>query len=134
MRQWKLTVQARGEAAGAHRPGSKAASYGCPLRLGTVTAGAVLTQKTNFKDKKRPRQRPNPANRPEPGAHRGVLWGAISDREWHGDKRKKAKRMGSARWPRVYRLRQAWRSFPALWGSPALPFLMNVNEDGGDFR
>lgn len=34
----------------------------------------------------------------------------------------------------VYRLRQAWRGFPALWGEPSATVLMNVNEDGGDFR
>lgn len=46
------TVEACTKATETHKPGSNAVSYGCPLRLGTVTTCAVLTQKTNYKEKK----------------------------------------------------------------------------------
>lgn len=57
--------------------------------------------KTNYKGKGRvkTKKRQNPANRPELHAHRGVLWGTNSDSERHREKQKKAKRMGSKRWP-----------------------------------
>lgn len=71
------------------------------------------------------KQRASPASRPEPSAHRGVLWGTVSDRE----NQKKAKQMGSERWTRVYRLQQAWHPFSTL-REPSTTVLMNVKWRG----
>lgn len=82
----------------------------------------------NFKKRKgemEQKQRASPASRPEPSAHRGVLWGTISDRE----NQKKAKQMGSERWTRVYRLQQAWHHFSPL-REPSTTVLMNVKWRG----
>lgn len=70
----------------------------------------------------------SPANRPQACARGGVEEGAISDSE----RQKKAERLGSERWPRVYLPRQAWRRS----GGPSTAVLMNVNLwwGGQDFR
>lgn len=114
------TVGAYSRAAETHRHGSNAVSYGCPLKLGTVTTCAVLTQEkqtTKKKEKARVKTKTETESCQQTKAQcpqRGAVGRHL--------RQKKAQRMGSERWPWVYRLRQAWRSFPTLWGSPARPF------------
>lgn len=60
------------------------------------------------------------------GPQRGGWGGDISDSE----RQKKAERMGTERWPRVYLPRQAWQRSPALRGGPGTTVLMNVKGGG----
>lgn len=77
---------------------------------------ALLTGKTNYKNREEAGTWLGPANRPERCAHRGGLGGISA-----GERQKKAERMGTERWPRVYLPRQAWQRAAALRGG-ARPF------------
>lgn len=76
----------------------------------------VQRKKARVKTKK------NPAKRPELDAHRGVLWGIIWDGERHRERQKKAKRMGSERWPRFIGCSRLGAASRCSGGSPVLPF------------
>lgn len=63
-------------------------------------------------------QSEDPASRAELGAHRGVLWGTISD----GERQKKAKRMGSERWPRFIGCSRPGAASQRSGGAQCYPF------------
>ncbi|TNN71438.1 hypothetical protein EYF80_018387 [Liparis tanakae] len=86
-----------------------------------------------MKPEERPRKRHHLANRPQPHAHRGVLWGAIPDRERHRKSRRKQSEWAVRGGPGLSAAAGLAKPPDAL-GEPSATVLINVNEDGGDFR
>lgn len=85
--------------------GSNAVSYGCPLRLGTVTACAVLTQKNKLQKKEKSQSKDQDRDRilptdQSPMPTEGCCGAPSQTESGAGKSKKKAKRMGSERWPR----------------------------------
>lgn len=133
------TIQTCTRATETHtKNGSNAVSYGCPLRLGTVTTCAVLTQKTNYKRKKKARVKTETetescqqtrAQCPQ----RGAVGRHLRQRAAQGKARRKQSGWAVRGGPGLSAA-AGLAQLPNALGEPSATVLMNVNEDGGDFR